>query len=77
MTVEELKLEAAKLGYNVVKKQQYIKLSPCICGKKHPRQWYRMGSGNIVYQCDDCNFSSPEAKTKKQARLNWNKAVEF
>ena len=76
MTLEELKAEADKLGYSVVKKQQYVKLSPCICGHKHPREWYRIGSGNVVYQCPSCDFSASEAKTRKQARLNWNKAVE-
>lgn len=76
MTIEELKAEADKLGYSVVKKQQYVKLSPCICGQKKPREWFRIGSGNVVYQCPNCDFAAPEAKTRKQARLNWNKSVE-
>jgi hypothetical protein len=75
MTLEELKLEAEKLGYSVVKKQQYIKLSPCTCGQKKPRLWYRFGGGEF-FRCPNCDFEAPAAKTKKQARLNWNKSVE-
>ena len=39
MNLEELKAEAAKLGYNLVKRQPYIKLLQCACGKKKPHEW--------------------------------------
>lgn len=38
MNLEELKAEATKLGYNLVKKQPYIKPLHCTCGKKKPRE---------------------------------------
>ena len=38
MNLEELKSEAAKLGYNLVKKQPYTKLLPCTCGEKKPSE---------------------------------------
>ena len=75
MTLEELKVEAEKLGYNVVKKQQYIKLSSCKCGSKKPREWYKMGGG-VFYRCRNCDLTAPDAKTKKQARINWNEYME-
>ena len=38
MTVEELKIEANKLGYNIIKKPEpKEKKLPCICGRKKHR----------------------------------------
>ena len=35
MTLEELKAEANKLGYGLIKKKPYIPIKPCpVCGKK-------------------------------------------
>lgn len=35
MTLEELKTEANKLGYSLIKKKPYIHIKPCpVCGKK-------------------------------------------
>lgn len=77
MKLEELKSEAAKLGYNLVKKQPYIKLSPCTCGEKKPHEWFCTGEnrGMRFYKCDNCELSAPSAKTNREARENWNKLV--
>ena len=78
MNLEELKSEAEKLGYNLVKKQPYIKLSPCTCGEKNQHEWfYYTGEnrGMRFYKCDNCELSAPAAKTNRQARENWNKLV--
>ena len=78
MNLEELKAEAAKLGYNLVKKQPYIKLSHCTCGEKKPAQWFiKQGEnrGMSFYKCDDCGLSALPAKTDRQARENWNQLV--
>lgn len=77
MNLEELKAEAAKLGYNLVKKQTYITLSPCTCGKKKPCEWFCTGEnrGTSFYKCDNCGLSAPSAKTNREARENWNKLV--
>lgn len=78
MNLEELKAEAAKLGYKLVKKQPYIKLSHCTCGKKKPVNWFIMqgeNRGMSIYQCDNCGLSALPAKTDRQARENWNQLV--
>ena len=78
MNLEELKAEAAKLGYNLVKKQPYIKLLHCTCGEKKPSEWfYYQGEnrGMIIYKCDNCGLSAIPAKTDRQARENWNHLV--
>ena len=77
MNLEELKSEAAKLGYNLVKKQPYITLLPCTCGEKKPHEWSCTGEnrGMRFYKCDNCELSAPSAKTNREARENWNKLV--
>ena len=76
MTVEELKIEANKLGYNIIKKQPYVKLLPCTCGQKKPTHWYKFGNEvGEFYKCPKCDFMSPVAKTKNKAKENWNEAV--
>ena len=75
MDLEELKAEAAKLGYNLVKKQPYIKLSRCTCGENKPSEWFYYTEENKVmriYKCDNCGLSALPAKTNRQARENWN-----
>lgn len=74
MNLEELKSEAAKLGYNLVKKQSYITLLPCTCGEKKPHEWFH-ARGTSFYKCDNCGLSAPSAKTNREARENWNKLV--
>jgi hypothetical protein len=73
MTVEELKIEAAKLGYNIIKKQPYIKLEKCQCGKK-PQVGY--GINYVFCRCNYCKTEGPHALTERQARLNWNEMVK-
>ena len=78
MGLEELKAEAAKLGYNLVKKQPYIKLSCCTCGENKPIEWLYYTEENKVmriYKCDNCGLSALPAKTNRQARENWNQLV--
>lgn len=77
MKLEELKAEAAKLGYKLVKNQPYIKLLPCTCGENKPHEWFCTGEnrGKSFYKCDNCGLSAPAAKTNRRARENWNKLV--
>jgi hypothetical protein len=74
MTLEELKTEASKLGYSLCKKVTYEKLSTCKCGSKRiaSELWYR---NNKCYRCTKCGLKSEPAKTKYQAIINWNNAV--
>ena len=37
MTLEELKAEAEKFGYTLIKKSDSIKMLPCTCGCKRRR----------------------------------------
>lgn len=91
MTIEELKIEADKLGYNLTKKPENIKLLSCpVCGSKTTSEW--SGGGKYIRRCrnwqaesDDqfcvrgtrktCTFEGAPAETAKQAKRNWNDAV--
>lgn len=76
MTVEELKLEAAKLGYNIIKKAENIKFSPCVCGYNKRGLWWNSNDNMCFYKCQRCEFSGYKGKTQNEAKRNWNKAIE-
>lgn len=77
MTVKELKTEAEALGYKLVKKQEYIKFKPCVCGGKRRTEWHHCAEPyGTFYQCVKCGLKASVGTTKKQAKLNWNEAVE-
>ena len=47
MTLDDLKAEAKKLGYHLVKDRPKIVMLPCpVCGKKRTEEWYD-GINNI------------------------------
>lgn len=71
MTLEELKTEANKLGYSLCKQITYDKLSNCQCGCKRI-MWAGYPK---YYRCTNCGLKSKPAKTKYQAIINWNNAV--
>lgn len=77
MTLEELKIEAKKYGYRVIKDTPYISMLPCICGNKA----ISYGSNYIsptpyFHKCRKCGFKSQPAKTKYETRAKWNESVE-
>ena len=78
MTVDELKEEAKKLGYNVVKRQEWIKLKPCKCGRKRIDQWvdWSHHEASIYYKCPQCGRKSEGCRTEREARIAWNNIVE-
>lgn len=80
MTYEELKVEADKLGYNLVKKQKYIKLLPCTCGSRRRTMWITTIGGTRGFQrilaCDKCGMEAPPGNTIQEAKENWNKMIE-
>ncbi len=76
MTVEELKLEAAKLGYSIIKKVENIKFSPCVCGYNKRELWWNSNDNMWFYKCKRCEFSGYKGKTQNEAKRNWNKAIE-
>lgn len=76
MTVEELKAEADKLGYNIVKKTPYVKKLPCPrCGKKSTHMMYLLKGGYIM-KCNYCDFHGHKCDKKKDANTAWNDAVK-
>lgn len=78
MTLPELKAEADKLGYKVVKKSEpYTPMLPCICGCKRREHWStRFGNGKYGTKlvCIRCNRSA-SGLTQTDARKAWNKMI--
>lgn len=78
MTLEELKTEADKLGYRLVKKPERITMLPCpVCGSKNTSEWYAMEFGRYIFRkCNGCHFRGDYEKTPTKAKKKWNEAVE-
>ena len=77
MTLEELKIEANKLGYNLIKKNPKPKILPCICGCRRRRHLY-IGSDNIYNRalvCKRCG-RRVEGIDDRDVINNWNKEIE-
>lgn len=74
MTLEELKIEADKLGYRLTKKKKYVRLLPCpVCDYKHPTEW--LGYGGWFRKCPQCGFDSEPSKSMIGGKRMWNDAV--
>ena len=77
MTLEELKTEASKLGYSLIKKKPYIHIKPCpVCGKKGTSVWYDTVNKGTKRQCSFCNFDGDWTNGKISVNEAWNNAVE-
>lgn len=77
MTFDELKIEANKLGYNLVKKKLYIPIKPCpVCGKKGTSVWHGPWGVGTRRQCSFCNFEGDWTNEKSSLNEAWNNAVE-
>lgn len=78
VTYEQLKEYADSLGYRLVKKDQKIRIAPCICGgKRSIHVWYiGSGDGKRFCRCDKCDLTGPVAKTEMAAKIEWNKMIE-
>ena len=80
MTVEELKLEAKKLGYNIIKiPPKPVKLLPCVCGRKRIDSYATYNTdtkeSGYIYKCT-CGLRSDIGKTIREAKAKWNERVE-
>lgn len=76
MTVDELKIEAKKLGYNIIKiSKQPEKLLPCICGRRRRGHWesYHDGSWYKSLRCE-CGRRA-DGLTKVEVNKNWNDMI--
>ena len=75
MTVEELKKIANEMGYNIIKKQEHIKLLPCKCGCTRRERWYGVHKDDAyILKCKNCGAKA-QGRTERKAKLNWNRMV--
>lgn len=76
MTVDELKQTANEMGYNIIKKQEYVRFLPCKCGCNKREHWYGVHKDDAyIYICRNCG-ARVEGRTEKEAKLNWNRMME-
>ena len=77
MTVEELKIEAKKLGYSIIKNNPIPKILPCTCGRKRMEKWYSCQDGKdtkVDIVCPNCDREAT-GTTLREAIDNWNKMI--
>ena len=76
LTFEQLKAEADRHGYNLVKKRQYVKFLPCTCGcnKRHTLYSMERIIWNVGYKCVRCGKEA-FGKNAEDAKLNWNDMI--
>lgn len=79
MTYEELKIEANKMGYNLIKKKEYVPHKKCKCGK-HGRVMLgcKVGSDKSTWSimCEKCNKRTKAWMNQDDAWREWNKMQE-
>ena len=76
MTVDELKQTANEMGYNIIKKQKYVRFFPCKCGCNKREPWYGVHKDDAyIYICKNCGARA-QGRTEKDAKLNWNRMME-
>lgn len=73
MTLEELKVEAKKHGYHLIKDPEKVYLLPCVCGCNRREKWY--GAHSIILKCKECGRSAT-GDTELEAKKQWNRMVE-
>ena len=73
MTYEELKEEARKMGYHLVKNEGSIPLLPCICGAKRRERWSGPNGGFL--RCVKCGRKGGYAKSARGEKLAWNEMI--
>lgn len=86
MTPEELKAEANKLGYNIIKKKSYVRFRVCDCGCNRRSLSYHFNNcriediktGKVIYKEDFVSFTCLRCgvraygSTEAEAKRNWN-----
>ena len=77
MTIEELKKEANKLGYNIIKKREIPKILPCTCGCKKREHIYISGKTEFPrgLRCKRCG-KRVEGLNDIDVINNWNKMIK-
>lgn len=74
MDLGDLKIEADRLGYRLVKKTEYAVFKPCICG--YNRRSRRQSPDGIFFECEHCGLKSKPGKNETEARKMWNRMAE-
>lgn len=77
MTYDELKAEANKIGYNLVKKREYISHKICKCGSRGSA-WYDYTDGKVArfILCENCHIRTNSHISEYDAWKEWNKMQE-
>lgn len=78
MTYEELKTEANKMGYSLVKKKEYVPHKRCKCGSRGS-MWHDCSIGGraaCFIVCEACNIRTNNHKSERDAWIEWNKMQE-
>lgn len=80
MTVEELRKEANKQGFELVKRDswsKWVKKHPCTCGRRtHFTLIFDPAIGKYFYVCPTCRFVSRAGSTIEEAGIFWNEDIE-
>ena len=79
MTIEELRVEAKKLGYNLIPINKKEKLLPCTCGCKRREHWgfrnNKTGKWETELRCHKCG-KTVCGPSEKEAIHNWNEVIK-
>lgn len=76
MTFEELKTEAEKQGYKLVKRKQNEVFLPCICGANRREMWHTTNEDwKIKLVCYKCGLSVT-GKNMADAKRRWNEYMK-
>lgn len=81
MTFEELKKEAKKQGYKLIKIKPSVKFLPCICGCKRRTWWsssYMMSDrkSETFVVCKRCGLQSPKVVgNNNDVKIAWNNMI--
>jgi len=78
MTLEELKAEAKRQGYSLIKYNPLPKMIPCVCGNnKRYRRWRNTdGDESVSIVCTKCGREI-EGWSERETRIRWNKAMSI
>ena len=76
MTFDELKVEAEKQGYKLVKAQPNERFLPCICGCNMRSHFYKQTPTGVqrTLRCRNCG-REVSGTSDTDAKRNWNKEV--
>lgn len=78
MTLDELKAEAKRQGYNLIKIQKKEKLLTCVCGcnRRSHFDYYKNGKWGYGLECKRCK-KIVYGTTEAEVRSEWNKMVRM